>query len=503
MSITYTPATNFTAKDTMGTSNPDKTLSGVPFDAEFSAISTAFTLAATSDSPSFTGTTTTDVLVANTVNGSVTTTWDTAAATVTSKEAGWDATKSTVDSNASLWTATKVTVDAGATNWNTAFSWGDHAAEGYLVATAGDKANWNSTKATVDAGASSWNAAYNEKVNSIGFNNSNGVLTLTQQDASTLTVDLDGRYSVTDTNTQYTAGAGLSLSAGDEFSHADTSSQGSVSNTGNAFVKSITLDTFGHIQSISSADPSTTAYTAGSGLTLSGTAFSHTDTSSVSSSSNNGQTFIQSLTFDTFGHVQSVGTAVAANTNTTYTAGSGLSLSGTTFSHTVTSSQGSVNNSGNTFIQDITLDTFGHITSLASGTATSSDTTYSAGSGLTLSGTTFSVQPDLRDGITHVGLDSTEYVSFTNGQKVSMVVASTERVAATTSGATVTGTLSATAVTASGAVTGGSVKVGNFTVQLDGATNLRISHSTGGDLFNISSTGDLIVKGNVTAYGAP
>jgi hypothetical protein len=56
------------------------------------------------------------------------------------------------------------------------------------------------------------------------------------------------------------------------------------------------------------------------------------------------------------------------DTNTTYSAGSGLSLSGTTFSHSDTSSQASVNNSGTTFIQDITLDTYGHITGLASST---------------------------------------------------------------------------------------------------------------------------------------
>jgi ABC-type sugar transport system ATPase subunit len=58
--------------------------------------------------------------------------------------------------------------------------------------------------------------------------------------------------------------------------------------------------------------------------------------------------------------------ATDTNTNTTYSAGSGLSLSSTTFSHSDTSSQGSVNNSSGTVIQDITLDTYGHITSLGS-----------------------------------------------------------------------------------------------------------------------------------------
>lgn len=41
-----------------------------------------------------------------------------------------------------------------------------------------------------------------------------------------------------------------------------------------------------------------------------------------------------------------------------------------TISHADTSAQASVNNSGNTFIQDITLDTYGHITGITSATAT-------------------------------------------------------------------------------------------------------------------------------------
>ena len=59
-----------------------------------------------------------------------------------------------------------------------------------------------------------------------------------------------------------------------------------------------------------------------------------------------------------------------ADTNTTYTAGAGLSLTGTVFSHADTSAQASVNNSGRTYIQDITLDTYGHITGIVSATET-------------------------------------------------------------------------------------------------------------------------------------
>lgn len=58
-----------------------------------------------------------------------------------------------------------------------------------------------------------------------------------------------------------------------------------------------------------------------------------------------------------------------------------------TVNHQDTSSQGSSNNSGNTFIQDITLDTYGHITGL--GTATVS--IPSASSGLVKTGSSYTV----------------------------------------------------------------------------------------------------------------
>ena len=67
-------------------------------------------------------------------------------------------------------------------------------------------------------------------------------------------------------------------------------------------------------------------------------------------------------------------TLTSPDSNTTYTAGGGLDLTGTEFSHTDTSSQASVNNSGRTYIQDITLDTYGHVTGLVSATETVLDT---------------------------------------------------------------------------------------------------------------------------------
>ena len=56
----------------------------------------------------------------------------------------------------------------------------------------------------------------------------------------------------------------------------------------------------------------------------------------------------------------------SVNENTEYTANNGVQLTGTVFSHVDTSSQASVDNSGRNYIQDITLDTFGHITGITS-----------------------------------------------------------------------------------------------------------------------------------------
>jgi hypothetical protein len=68
-----------------------------------------------------------------------------------------------------------------------------------------------------------------------------------------------------------------------------------------------------------------------------------------------------------------------ATADQTITAGSGLTGGGTgnvTISHADTSSQASVNNSGATVIQDVTVDTYGHVTGLGSKTMTLADLGY-------------------------------------------------------------------------------------------------------------------------------
>ena len=80
-----------------------------------------------------------------------------------------------------------------------------------------------------------------------------------------------------------------------------------------------------------------------------------------------------------FNYLSGVTSAVQTQINSkaasaiTVSAGAGLTGGGDltanrTLSHADTSSQGSVNNSGNTVIQDITLDTYGHITAIGSTT---------------------------------------------------------------------------------------------------------------------------------------
>lgn len=81
-----------------------------------------------------------------------------------------------------------------------------------------------------------------------------------------------------------------------------------------------------------------------------------------------------------------------APTARTLTAGAGLTGGGDltanrTLAHADTSSQASVDGSGRTYIQDITLDTYGHVTGLATATETVVNTTYTAGTNVAISGT--------------------------------------------------------------------------------------------------------------------
>ena len=181
---------------------------------------------------------------------------------------------------------------------------------------------------------------------SLSYNSTTGVMSFTQGNTDTIAEGSSNLYHTT----ARARGAISVTDAGGDGSLSYNSTSGVITYTG------------------PSAAQVRAHFSAGSGIGISNGSISHSDTSSQTSVNGSGRTYIQDITLDTYGHVTGLSTATetVVNTNTTYSAGGGLSLSGTTFSHTDTSSQGSVNNSNGTVIQDITLDGYGHITGLSS-----------------------------------------------------------------------------------------------------------------------------------------
>ena len=245
-------------------------------------------------------------------------------------------------------------------------------------------------------------------------------------------VDANGKLCVsvpwtdtnTDTNTTYSAGTGLVLNS-TTFSlatsgvTADTYGpsadvQGSNGTTIN--VPQITVDAYGRVTKVVNkvytsvnTDTNTNtshSHTAGSGLSISGSGgTSGTTTYSVNTSyTTSGKNYAVKVDATSGGlYVNVPWTDTNTDTNTTYSAGTGLSLSGTTFNLTNTGVTAntygpSANVSGSygatISVPQITVDAQGRITSIVNRTYTSVDTntntTYSAGTGISLSGTTFS-----------------------------------------------------------------------------------------------------------------
>lgn len=102
-----------------------------------------------------------------------------------------------------------------------------------------------------------WDAAYNDKINSASFNTGDGILTLTQQDGGSVTVDLDGRYVETLTAAQVDTTTGITIGGTGKaltIAHANTSTQTDITGTNGNVIRSVGLDTYGHIVSMSSYD---------------------------------------------------------------------------------------------------------------------------------------------------------------------------------------------------------------------------------------------------------
>ena len=173
MSVTYTITTNFGAKDALPTGDSSKVVRGSEFTTEFTSIQNAFALCAPSASPTFTGTATFDNV---TVNGTLSGTNLSGTNTGDEPDAS-----TTVKGIVEL--ATQAEVDTGT--------------DTVRAVTPSTLTNWSALNVT------NWDAAYNDKINSASFNSGSGLLTLTQQDAGTVTVSLEGRYltSYTETDT--------------------------------------------------------------------------------------------------------------------------------------------------------------------------------------------------------------------------------------------------------------------------------------------------------------
>jgi hypothetical protein len=98
-------------------------------------------------------------------------------------------------------------------------------------------------------------------------------------------------------------------------------------------------------------------------------------------------------------------TVTVPDTNTTYSVGDGGLTQINFTSADNTKLDGIASSATNVTNNNQLTNGAGYITSYT-------NTTYSAGSGLDLSGTTFSVESDLRDGITHIGRDSQDFIEI-------------------------------------------------------------------------------------------
>ena len=121
--------------------------------------------------------------------------------------------------------------DTNISNWNTAYGWGDHSQEGYLTSHPNISAASSSNNSgrtyiqdiLVDSNGhitgitTATETVVNEDTNihttGATFNTSDGVVTFTNNEGDTYTVDLDGRY-LTSYNNEYTTGATFNSSNG-------------------------------------------------------------------------------------------------------------------------------------------------------------------------------------------------------------------------------------------------------------------------------------------------
>lgn len=264
-------------------------------------------------------------------------------------------------------------------------------------------------------------------------------------------------------------------------------------------------------QAIHSGGGFVTDVSAGSGISVSGTTsvtVSHADTSSVSDLSASARTYITGMTFDTYGHVQSLttGTETVVNTNTTYS----TSIPTGTTALRLTGSDASTDDITFTAGSNVTITR----TSASEFTIASSftNTTYSAGTGLQLAGTTFS--------LSHLGLESLVdplankivYWDASGGNTDWLTIGTNLSISSGTLNATDTNNYANSLAfnTGTGILTVGRQGLSDLTVDLDGrylesyveTDTLDSVTGRGATTTNAITVGGLTVNGDLTVSGA-
>jgi len=275
------------------------------------------------------------------------------------------------------------TTGGNSANWNTAYGWGNHANVGYITQETLDAAGYLTAHPSITA-ASSVNNSGRTYIQDITVDSNGHVTGITS-----------ATETVTDTNTTYTAGTGLTLTgtqfsvtantyaaASHSHSNATTSAAGFMSSTDKSKLDGI------------AANANNYSLPAGSSTVRGGFKIGYTENGkNYPVEVSNEQMFVNVPWTDT-------------DTNTTYSTATSTTLGLVKIGYAENGKNYPVELSNGQMFVNVPW------------TDTDTNTTYSAGSGLDISGTTFSVEADLRDGITHVGVNTSNYITFdsTNGR---------------------------------------------------------------------------------------
>lgn len=331
--------------------------------------------------------------------------------------------------------------------------------------------------------------------------------TFTTDQGSNGTITLNHTNSVTGA-TVSEGGATRTLSYGDTFNVPTFTfdNQGHISGTGTA----VTL-------TLPASDNTDTIYSAGDGLDLNGTTFSHTDTSTASSLTTlSGAAVVSDIDVDTYGHVTAMATRSLTLADLGYT---GSTSADNYASWTVSDGTNSeAIASGNTLtFADSGASSVSYDTSTNTLTVSSTDTntTYSAGTGLGLSGTEFSLDFSELTDMTGAISGTTEFIlqdSGTESRKAASEISLSAFDNSTSGFTTNTGTV--TNVSGGNGLTGsvtssGSLNVGAGNYIVVNADDIAVdatSANTGGKVVARDANGDfqarnLTLSGNLTVNG--